>query len=114
MQTIFFGFRSAVSSVENQLFFPLGTTRLNDIIKRYNDFKNVYIRELMLSVIMFVFEGLSLKKHTSLISLDFSNCPAYNILNLINKYLMFIECLFSSFPSNISLLTPGQNVESLN
>lgn len=68
----------------------------------------------MFGVIRFVFDGLSLKKHTSLISLDLSNCPAYNILNLINKYFMFIECLFSSFPSNISRLTPGQNVESLN
>lgn len=95
-------------------FSPLGTTSLKDIIKRYNDFKNVYIRALMFSVIMFVFHRLSLKKHTSLIILDFSNCPAYNILNLINKYFMFIGCLFSYFPSNISRLTPGQNVESLN
>lgn len=110
----FFRFSVSCCLVENQLFPPLGTTSLKDIIKRYNDFKNVYIRALMFSVIMFVFHRLSLKKHTSLIILDFSNCPAYNILNLINKYFMFIGCLFSYFPSNISRLTPGQNVESLN
>ena len=60
----FFRFSVSCCLVENQLFLPLGTTSLKDIIKRYNDFKNVYIRGLMFSVIMFVFHRLSCTEKT--------------------------------------------------
>ena len=57
----FFRFSVSCCSVEINIF-PLGTTSLKEIIKRYNDFKNVYICGLMFGVIRFVFDGLSLKK----------------------------------------------------